>query len=173
MHDIYEQFMLIPKDDLKTLIDSFEMDVLDMGSIARMVSADDDVEEREIREPLPFTRSSWGLAEHQQGSSQFSADSASYQILEDEPTSEERDSPNIFSPTSQDMRTIEIIATPESMDDDLRRVAGSFDSGDDTEEREGPPALELQRQAMRGKRLKKTRKGFFNRRLFRRRKAAE
>jgi hypothetical protein len=174
IQNIYDQLMMLPNDDLKSLIDSFELELFDR-SISRIVSADED--EERTRFP-PRVNSSWNHSTNQQGLPQTwarSVESVPYGILEEEPT-EERDNADLFSPRTLDMLSVDITATPrstaETIDDDLRRTIGSFDNEDDTEGRDGPPALELQRQAMRGKRTKTTR-SLFGRMPFRRRQAAE
>jgi hypothetical protein len=172
--NIYKQLMELPNDELKVLIDSFELEVLD-ASITRIVSEDyDDEPSRDHSSLVP----SW----NQQGVCQMSALSIQpvpYGILEEaqgEAQTEEPDNPNLFSPGTQDMLSIDMVTTPlstaDTIDEDLRRTVGSFDNEDDVEGRDGPPALELQRQAMRGKQTTK-RPGLFGRRPFRMRQAAE
>ena len=177
IQNVYNQLMMLPRDELKTLIDSFELDVLDVSSIARIVSADENDERIEISSRF---HSSWGPTENKEhGFPQLwrlSVDSVPYDILEEEEPAEEQENQDLFSPTTLDMLSVDILTTPASadatIDDDLRRTVGSFDNEDDPEGRDEPPALELQRQAMRGKRTKQG-KGLFGRRPFRRRQAAE
>ena len=177
IQNFYNQLMMLPSDELKTLVDSFELDVYDVSSIARIVSADENDEQLEVPSRL---RSSWGPSENRHHGFPckwgVSVDSVPYGILEEEEPTEEQHPQDLFSPTTLDMLSVDILTSPGSgdatIDDDLRRTVGSFDNEDDPEERDEPPALELQRQAMRGKRTKQ-RKGLFGGRPFRRRQAAE
>jgi hypothetical protein len=94
---------------------------------------------------------------------------------EEEEEREERENLEIFSPTTQDMQSIETsrIGSPDTIDDDLRRTVGSFDREEDEREyRDAPPAVNNNEQATCNK-WGKGRLGIFNRRNFRRRQAAE
>jgi len=166
--------MMLPNHELKDLIDFFELDVVDV-SLARVVSTDDDEESvndtsrnRSERRPTA-NRRIWGL----------SLESVPYGILEEEPM-DERDNADLFSPSTLDMMSVDLLTTPASTDvpttdEDLRRTVGSFDSEDRPDRRDAPPtppALGSEQQATRSK-LTKLRHGFFRRRPFRRRQAAE
>lgn len=186
---IYYQLLSIPNDELKAVIDSFELDIVNLN-ISRMVS-DDQGEEadtprrtRSIEEPLPLVRS-WGPVDT--GGSQHvvsqTVNSSSFHPLEyhmlhsddeDEDDDRNRENPDLYSPTTQDMRSMEPSPTRSlnTMDDDLRRTIGSFDTEDPIEQREGPPSMTHETNATRNK-WAKGRLSIFNRRSLRKRQAAE
>lgn len=184
MHHVYRQMLTIANDDLKALIDSFELDLI---SISRLVSHDTDDEEDEtvapfLNQPFPLVRS-WAPTNdsgtlQQQLVSQtmaLSLQPIDINIVEDEER-EARENLDLYSPNTLDMESIlssSVAGTPDSMEDDLRRTVGSFDRDDDVvEEREAAPPMDFQDQAMRGK-WGKGRLNIFKRRTFRRRQAAE
>jgi hypothetical protein len=147
---IYFQLLSVPNDDLKALIDSFELDILNLNisrmvsedqvNISRMVSEDqgDESHPKEsgtsFPQPLQLARS-WGPIENgavQQMSSQsmaLSLDCPYLNLVEDE--REDRENLDLFSPNTLDMRSIEqwsARSPAESIEeDDLRRTVGSFD----------------------------------------------
>ena len=192
---IYYQLLNIPNDELKAVIDSFELDIVHLN-ISRMVS-DDQGEEgdaqrriRSIAEPLPLVRS-WGPVENNGGSQHVlsqTMNSSSFHPLEyhmlhsddegdddDHVHNNHRENPDLYSPTSQDMQTLEPSPTRslDTMDDDLRRTVGSFDLEDAIEERDGPPSMtHATNNSMRNK-WGKGRLSIFNRRSLRKRQAAE
>jgi hypothetical protein len=185
VQNIYQQLLSVPKDDLKALIDSFELDILNLN-ISRMVSEDqaDESHPKEssgtsFQQPLPLARS-WGPVVNetvQELTSQTMALSLQHldvNWVEDE--REDRENLDLFSPNTLDMRSIEQSPARSPADsieeDDLRRTVGSFDQEEDIEEREQAPATNAQQQATRGK-WSKGRLAIFKRRNFRRRLAAE
>lgn len=181
---IYRQLLSVPNDELKSLIDSFELDLLNFN-ITRMVSEDqgDEMYAKEpttsFPQPLPLVRS-WGLVDnggYQPLGSESSAHSLQrleLNLIEDE--REDRENYDLFSPNTLDMQSIEQSSerspTETIEEDDLRRTVGSFDQEEVVEEREAAPAVVPQQQPARAK-WSKGRLAIFKRRNFRKRLAAE
>lgn len=195
---IYYQLLSIPNDELKAVIDSFELDIVNLN-ISRMVSDDQGDEGdaprrmRSIAEPLPLVRS-WGpidnggsqhvVSQTIQSSSSSSFHPLEYHMLHSDDEGDDnhsihndRENQDLYSPTSQDMQTLVPSPTRSSLntttiDDDLRRTVGSFDTEDVMEQREGPPSMTDATNTMRNK-WSKGRLSIFNRRSLRKRQAAE
>ncbi len=182
---IYFQLLSIPNDELKALIDLFELDIINLN-ISRMVSDDQGDEEygedrtRSIAEPLPLVRS-WGPVDssisRQLGSQTraLSFQPLEYHLLQDDDEfDEDRENPDLYSPNTQDMQSLEPSTTRslDTIDDDLRRTVGSFDTDERIEVRDAPPSMDHAQHSTRNK-WGKGRLGIFNRRTLRRKQAAE
>ena len=92
--------------------------------------------------------------------------------LIDETNQEREEGDSLFSPSSEDMRSIEQTASTSPYDD-LRRTVGSFDRNDDVEERDASPAYVPLADEEAPAKKAKPRRSIFRRRIFRRRRAAE
>ena len=124
---IYLQLLMISNDDLKALIDSFELDFLPL-SIKRLVSEDHGETGRtmntaatHLSQPHPFVRSSASVGAGQQFVMQtmdIPLESLKVNVVEDD----EEEGYNLFSPNTEDMNSID-----ENTDtyDDLWRTVGS------------------------------------------------
>lgn len=144
---IYLQLISIDPNDMKALIDSFQLDLPPL-QISRMVSDDYDEQQADRRQssslalppPVPLTRSSGTLIRNP--AQEIVARSLGIRFEAPKvivtPEEEEEEVHNLFSPTTVDMKSIE-----ESRDEveDVRRAVGSFDM-EENEERDGPPANE-------------------------------
>lgn len=174
---LYTQLLQLSENDLKSLIDSFELEMVSLN-LSRVVSEDQaDMPssqthwniERIFDEDKPVTSNSSQRLSHTMG---ISMDAIEFHLVEDEV--DQHDSENLFSPVTADMQSI---VRPEvrSPAEDLRRTVGSFDSCDTIEEERdaSPPIVALPPS----RRDRKTRglRGIFKRRreLRRRREAAE
>lgn len=181
---ICSQLLAVPNDELKALIDSFELDIVNLN-ISRLVSDDqgDDgyIEERirSIAQPLPLMRS-WGPVDNRTLPLLTSQAVPSFQPLDyhplhdDEEDDEDRENHGLYSPNTQDMQSLEPSTTRsmDTNDEDLRRTVGSFDTEEAMEERDAPPNTGHAHHGIRHK-WGKNRLSIFNRRTFRRRQAAE
>jgi hypothetical protein len=155
---IYLQLITIHPDDMKALIDSFQLDLPPLP-LSRIVSDDCD-EQRAGRHlssslglppPLPLIRSSGALIRNPAQEIVARSLGIRFEAPKVNLIQEEEEGRNLFSPTTVDMKSIE-----ESRDEveDVCRTTGSFDREDnDNEERDGPPADEREDIATkRGKR---------------------
>lgn len=176
LRQIYRRLFSVSNDDLKGLIDSFELELL---SISRMVSNDDgDDADEDTSEPLdfesqrfPFMRSWASIDDGRPQNTTLSIQPTDYHLIEEEEP-EVRENQDIFSPTTLDMRSTEIsrVESTDTVEEDLRRTVGSFDRDEEAEDREAPPTMS---QRSRRNKWGKGRLSIFNRRNFRRRQAAE
>lgn len=181
---IYHQLLSIANDELKALIDSFELDLVNLN-ITRMVSEDqaDEIDDQKdsttlFLQPLPLVRS-WGPIDNGDAQSMPfpPLERLDLNLVEDE--HEDRENLDLFSPNTLDMQSIEQSSArspAETIDndqyEDLRRTVGSFDQEENVEERDEAPPLDRQQRVARGK-WSKGRLAIFKRRNFGRRLAAE
>jgi hypothetical protein len=141
---VYLQLLTLPVEDLKALIDSFELDLLPM-QITRLISEDrddgalDTSDSSSLSQPQPFVRSSGPIAQQLTAQTMgLPLESLKVNVVEDDEESEIF----LFSPNTEDMNSIEQ-STHTGTVDDLRRTVGSFDNEEVEEveeEREGPPS---------------------------------
>jgi hypothetical protein len=168
---IYLQLLTISNDDLKALIDSFELDFLPLN-IKRLVSEDNGETDHamntaathHLSQPHPLVRSTVSVGAGQQLVMQtmgIPLESLKVNVVEDD----EEEDYNLFSPNTEDMNSIE-----ENTDtyDDLRRIVGSFEENEE-EEREAPPPPVVPQQVEK----KNKKRGLWRRRQPPRQLAAE
>lgn len=167
---IYLQLQKISVEDLESLIDSFELDIMP-APILRIISEDNG--ENQVPTvlqgamPLPSVNDSHGIP----------AAAASH-TLPVKITEDGQDCDNhLFSPSTADMMSIEISASNRNFneDDDLRRTVGSFDSEESSEAARdpSPPAVGFENQLNGGRiERKKSIRRMWKRKLSRK-KAAE
>jgi hypothetical protein len=142
---IYLQLITIHPNDMKALIDSFQLDLPPL-QISRMVSDDYDEQRADRRQssslalppPVPLTRSSGTLIRNPAQEIVARSLGIRFEAAEVNLIPEEEEGHNLFSPTTVDMKSIE---ESRDEDEDVRRAVGSFDR-EDNEERDGPPAGE-------------------------------
>lgn len=161
MKRIYVDFRDISIEDLKALIDSFELEVIPM-QIHRMVS--DDIDRpaflppaSALSQPQPLIRSNRLLTannetkkfplapsesldgilvdEEEDEINIFSAEEDADDKIDDTDQKNHNSRINMFSPSTEDMRTL----GDGNVVDDLRRTVGSFDIEDIGGVRDGPP----------------------------------
>lgn len=142
---IYLQLISIHPDDMKALIDSFQLDLPPL-QISRTVSADCDEQRADIRQssslglppPVPLTRSRGALIRNPAQEIVARSLGIRFEAPKVNLIPDEEEGHNLFSPTTVDMKSIE-----ESRDEveDVRRTVGSFDR-EDNGERDRPPVDE-------------------------------
>lgn len=163
---IYLEMQSVDADDLKALIDSFELDLVPL-KISRQVSedpvdaiVDEKQRNRSTNDPI-ICRSTDPLAK-QLGNQTRDLPPI---MVDDDGENGERDL-YLFSPATEDMNSIE--QTIEDAED-LRRMGGSFDTRDEQEERDAPPVFETHSERSR----KKPKKSMWRRRMSRKHRVAE
>ena len=168
MNAIYLEMQNVDTDDLKALIDSFELDLVPL-KISRKVSedaadaiVDTKQSDRSTNDPI-VGRSTDPLAKQLVSQTRHLPPIMVDDDVADE--NEERDL-YLFSPATEDMNSI-----AQTIDDadDLRRMAGSFDARDEPEERDAPPVVETLSQRS----SKKPKKSMWRRRISRKHRVAE
>jgi hypothetical protein len=168
---LYLDTQSIDTEDLKGLIDSFELDLQPL-KITHLVSEDRADSTMEMKkgeqwtEPRALVRSSGPLAS-QLVRQTMALPSVVVDISVVEEEEDEEDNIYLSSPSTEDMNSIE--QTIEEVDD-LRRTVGSFDNSCEVEEREGPPG-ETETEPQRTK--KKAKRSMWRRRISRRHQVAE
>ena len=184
---IYHQLLSISNEELKAIIDSFDLVLLNLD-ITRVVSEDqaDEIDPKasatSLTQPPVRLWGHIGNGPNQHFAPQtmgLNLESLDLNLVEDERGDQEN--LNIFSPDTLDMRSIDqssVRSHAETLeDDDLRRTIGSFDQYDyqALEERDEPPNVDPQHHGEHGARGKwsKGRLAIFRRQRRRRREAAE
>lgn len=166
MKQNYLQLLGIPKEDLKALMEAFKLELVSPQSslmtLTREVSEDED-ERPLIAEvkPQPRLRASSDNVSQSLSLAMaaMAAARGSTALLSSSQTNNEcrrfnqKSEANLFSPTTQDMRSTNGSGDggkPESRLEDLRRQIGSFDRdevrGGDDERRDGPPPSDEPRE---------------------------
>ena len=163
---VYMQLMKLSVEDLKALIDSFELDLLPL-QITRLVSEDhgESAHGRTrtslLSLPQPLFRSGRHIsATAQQLVTQtmgIPVESLKVNVVEDD-----EEGANLFSPSTEDMNSIE--QSTNNTVDDLRRTVGSFDLENVEEVREGPPPSRVPQQV---EKIGKMKRGIWKRRYSR------
>jgi hypothetical protein len=169
---VYLQLLTLPVEDLKALIDSFELDLLPM-QITRPVSEDRDDSASAtdntafLSQPQPFVRSSGSIAQQLVTQTMgLPLESLKVDAVEDD----EEGEVFLFSPNTEDMNSIE---QSTHTVDDLRPTVGSFDNEEVEEEREGPPPHVPQAVVAVVTKKNKTRRSIWKRRQPQRQQVAE
>ena len=157
---IHLQLMKLSVEDLKALIDSFELDLLPL-QITRPVSqdhgegADNNMNSSFLSQPQPLARSGYIHSTAQelvQQTMNIPIEPLGVNVVEQD----EEDGINLFSPSTEDMNSIEqsTINTADHLNtaDDLRRTVGSFDLEDVVEERDPPPRVRQRAERKAGMR---------------------
>jgi hypothetical protein len=171
---VYLLLLTLPVEELKALIDSFELDLLPM-QITRPVSEDRDDSASAtdntafLSQPQPFVRSSGSIAQQLVTQTMgLRLESLKVDVVEDD----EEGEVFLFSPNTEDMNSIEQ-STHTGTVDDLRRTVGSFDNEEVEEEREGPPPHVPQAVVAVVTKKNKTRRSIWKRRQPQRQQVAE
>jgi hypothetical protein len=165
---VYLLLLTLSVEDLKALIDSFELDLMPM-QITRLVSEDrcDSAllatdNSAFLSQPQPFVRSSGSIAQllitQTMG---LPIESLKVNFVED---SDEGSEMFLLSPNTEDMNSIVESAHTGTVDD-LRRTVGSFNDEEEVEEeRDGPPPHVPAPRAVAVAKKKKTRRSIWKRR---------